>query len=101
MHREIMNPSKSFLVDHKNHNRLDNRKKNLRVCTFAENAKNARWRSDSWLKGVTWHKATQKWAAQIQVNGKRIHLGLFTSKVSARRKYIATARVVHGEYANP
>lgn len=37
MHRLIVNATKGTYVDHKNHNTLDNRKENLRVCTNQEN----------------------------------------------------------------
>lgn len=40
LHRLIMNPSRDMIIDHINHNTLDNRKENLRVCTHSENNKN-------------------------------------------------------------
>ena len=40
MHRLIMSPPSSMEIDHKNHDRLDNRKNNLRICTRQENARN-------------------------------------------------------------
>ena len=38
-------------------------------------------------KGVSWRKDTNKWNAQIKVNGKRLHLGNFDVAEDAARKY--------------
>jgi len=38
-------------------------------------------------KGVSWKKLNSKWAAQIMKNGKKIHLGLFTSELEASEAY--------------
>lgn len=40
LHRLIMNPSRDMIIDHINHNTLDNRKENLKICTSSENNKN-------------------------------------------------------------
>jgi len=40
MHRLLMKPKKNLVVDHINHDRLDNRRENLRVCTQKENMQN-------------------------------------------------------------
>ena len=40
MHTQIMGTPVGKVIDHKNHNPLDNRKENLRVCTHRQNCAN-------------------------------------------------------------
>ena len=101
MHREIMNAPKELQVDHINHNRLDNRKQNLRLCTNAENAHNSRTRKDntSGFKGVCWHKQERKWYAYIRVDGRGKSLGLFFCLIKAAVAYDKAAIKHFKEYA--
>ena len=88
-------------IDHRNGVRADNRIENLRLATEQQNAWNAKRRSDnsSGVKGVHPHKSTGKWAAQIQHEKKKIHLGLFDSVEEAAAARMTAQAVYHGEYA--
>lgn len=39
-------------------------------------------------KGVSFHKATNKWQAKITVNGKQLNLGLFKTELEAHHAYL-------------
>lgn len=78
LHRYITNAPKGIEVDHINHNPLDNRKCNLRVCSHFENMKNSS-NNKSGVCGVCWSKTHQKWRAFL--NGK--HLGYYDIKEDA------------------
>jgi hypothetical protein len=66
-------------VDHIKHNKLDNRKSELRTVTKSQNMQNQSLSiaNTSGVKGVSFYKKTSKWRAHIQLNKKFIHLGLF------------------------
>ena len=66
-------------VDHINHVRNDNRLVNLRFVTRGENMRNksVSSKNTSGVNGVYFAKANKKYVAQIKVNRKRIHLGMF------------------------
>jgi ABC-type ATPase involved in cell division len=102
LHREIMGCvyGDRKIVDHINGNTLDNRKCNLRICTQAENKRNQKIRKTniSGLKGVSWHKKTGKWVAQINTGGKHKHLGLFMDIKEAYSAYCEASKKYHGEY---
>lgn len=101
MHRQITNAPDHLVVDHIDHNGLNNRKSNLRLCTFAENAKNINSfaPNTSAYKGVHWHKNLKKWAAQITSDKRSHHLGYFESQLTAAKAYDNAAKKLHGEFA--
>ncbi len=101
MHRSITNAPAHLVVDHINHNGLDNRKSNLRLCTKSRNATNQRIRKggSSRYKGVCWHKRDKKWHARLHHRGKTHHLGSFTNEKDAARAYDKAARKHHKSYA--
>lgn len=88
-------------IDHINHVRSDNRFLNLRECTNAENAKNnsKHKNNTSGFVGVNFRGDVGMWQARICVNGKRVNLGCFSSKIEAinARK---NANVKYGYHKN-
>lgn len=101
MHRVIMGAPDNVFVDHINHNTLDNRRSNLRICTNSENQHN-RVRSinnTSGYKGVTWNKKTQKWLSRVHLNGICHVLGSFDDIKDAARAYDKFAKESFGEFA--
>ena len=87
-------------ADHINHNTLDNRKSNLRICNCSQNNGNMRPKNhSSKYKGVSWFKAGGNWTAQIKVNYKKIHLGYFKDEWSAAEAYNKKALELFGEFA--
>lgn len=99
MHRQIMAASKSEHVDHKNGDKLDNRRNNLRFADMTQNMWNRKKQSGSSIyKGVTWNKKEKRWRAQIQINKKKIILGRFKSEYEAGKAYMKSAREHFGEF---
>lgn len=83
-------------IDHINRDRLDNRIKNLRDVTHAENMKNKKIRSDnlSGVTGVTFNDRNKKWRAVIRSSKCSRHLGYFTDINDA----IAARKAAEKEY---
>lgn len=101
MHREVMDAQSGFAVDHINHNTLDNRKENLRLCSRSQNNANQRLRSNnkSGFKGVCFNKRIGKWCAEFQVNGKQCYIGIFASALEAALAYDERITDAVGEFA--
>jgi hypothetical protein len=89
MHRVVMNASKTQIVDHKNHERHDNRRENLRFVTAAENAQNRKKcdRASSRYRGVSFCKLTKKYRSFFQANKQRIFIGEFTKEEDAAEEF--------------
>ncbi len=102
LHRYLLKPGNQFEVDHISGNKLDNRRKNLRICTHQQNMFNQRIRStnSTGYQGVSYHKQTGKYEAYINRDGKKIHLGLFISAEEAAFARDKAADRLYGEYAN-
>jgi hypothetical protein len=88
-------------IDHKNSVKSDNRFKNLRNATHAQNKYNCGLssRNKSGFKGVSWSKVMEKWHSQIVIKGQYFSLGYFTEPEEAHRAYMNKSKQHHGEYS--
>jgi len=101
LHRLVMGCKDDVFIDHISGNVLDNRKRNLRICTNTENSWNkGKYKTNkSGYKGVSWQKNRNKWQASITKNRKQIHLGFYSTKEEAYEAYCKAAMELHGEFA--
>lgn len=89
-------------IDHIDGDHSNNVWSNLRLATSDQNNSNIKTRCDntSGIKGVSWHKARQKWRASIGFGKKRVHLGLFDTIEEAAECYKGAALEFHKEFSN-
>lgn len=105
MHRYLLNPKIGLEVDHINGDTLDNRKRNLRICTRQQNNWNRVGikNTSSKYKGVSFNKEKQRWTARIgkTINGKVVkkYGGAFDLESEAAVAYNKMATDLYGEYA--
>lgn len=100
IHRIIMAVTDgSIMVDHKNRNKLDNRRCNLRLCNQSQNIANRplQHNNKTGFRGVSIFG--NKYRCTIMVQKKQIYMGLFDCPVVAAKKYDEAAWEHFGEFA--
>lgn len=90
LHRLVINAPNDRVVDHINHNTLDNRISNLRLLTNAENMQNRRGATrgnrTSGIRGISWKNG--KWTVRVGVNGLKYHIGTYSDIEEAKQAAI-------------
>ncbi len=81
---------KNNSIDHINGTKTDDHIANLRNVTHQQNHCN-RTRA----KGYYWSQKMKKWHAQIRLNGKSVHLGLYDLEADARNAYLEAKKLYH------
>ena len=101
LHNLIQPPPDGLENDHKDLNRCNNTRDNLRLGTHSQNQANRRKYQGclSQYKGVSRVRATGKWISVIKENGRMRYLGTFTDEQEAARAYDREAVRLYGDFA--
>ena len=87
---DVKRNGKKLQIDHKDSNKLNNMFDNLQLLSARQNVSKRfiqNGNKTSKYTGVYWDKKRQKWHAQITINGKKKHLGFFTTEYEAHLDY--------------
>ena len=80
LHQFVMDAN-GKVVDHENHDTLDDRKSNLRISEEIRNAMNRKAKNKnnkSGYRNVSWSNTEKMWIVQLQINKKNTVLGKFS-----------------------
>lgn len=96
MHRLIMDCPDDMVVDHINHCRWDNRRKNLRICTQQENSfnKSLHKNNSTGLIGVL-----KRFSVAVSKDGVMNYGGTYDTREEASNVRDELAKSLHGDYA--
>lgn len=102
LHRLVTSAPNGMVIDHINHDTLDNRKDNLRIVTVSQNGQNLQGaRSDnksSGIRGVWWDKSRNKWMVSVYFNKKPKFIGYYDNLIDAEKASIE-ARAAFMEFS--
>lgn len=87
-------------IDHQNTQKADNRWKNLRRATHAENCVNIKAHKDNFsgIKGIYFDKRRGRWESSVFHLGIKYYLGSFETREEASEVYQRKAKELFGEF---
>jgi hypothetical protein len=93
---------KKEIIDHIDHNGLNNSKDNLRIATKGQNCFNARMRATNitGIRGVTFDEGRNAWKAQISYQGNNMFIGRYPTDREAFIAYDAVAKILYKNFHN-
>jgi hypothetical protein len=91
-----------YEIDHIDGIKTNNLISNLRLATRQENCANRAKpiTNKSGYKGVSLHKKSGKWIAQISIDGKRNTIGYYNTAEEAHNAYCEVSALIYGEFHN-
>jgi len=99
MHRYLLGVTDSkVFVDHKDGDRFNNKRSNLRLCNNQQNCTNQKPRFGLKYKGVS-KLPSGMYRARVAVEGKHVHIGVYATEDLAALAYNDAALWYHGEFA--
>lgn len=102
LHRELLKPTAGLQVDHRDKNKLNNQRSNLRLATDVQNKMNrgCAKTNPTRFKGVKLYPERAKpYMSRINWEKKTIYLGCYTTAEAAAKAYDAKALELYGEFA--
>lgn len=98
LHRFLLNPDKAMVIDHFNHDTLNNTRDNLKIKTHSGNMQNRKGAASNnkiGIRGVCWCETSKSWIAQVRVKGVTVFRKYFkdindaeTAVINAREKFM-------------
>jgi len=104
LHRFLLNCTKgdNTIIDHVNHDGLDNRRNNLRIVSKAQNdlyRKSRNSNNKSGYRNVFWNTGAGKWEVSLSKNYKRVYCEQFDDVDEAGAAAQEARLKYYGEYA--
>lgn len=95
------NKENQYTIDHEDRNKNNNKKSNLRKCTYQQNNCNSviPKNNKSGVLGVFWDKSRLKWTSRIQVHEKSYYLGRYEYKEDAIKARLEAEVKYFGDFA--